>query len=184
MASLTGGVDVSGTIEFSVIERPDVRYLSLHAGESARQKEFGRGDQLLPSGSAQRAFNRRVILVACFPDTLEEWRRQNGGWHRFTPRCLKFFSQMWNRAGLAAIILAFELGNGKQMAQYMCQLQEYFSQPCNPRLPGRDLSFRLLGSVANKPGIWSSMLVDMMIPRLLELRQRNEKKLAEGSVKM
>ena len=26
--------------------------------------------------------------------------------------------------------------------------------------------------------------VDMMIPRLLELRQRNEKKLAEGSVKM
>jgi hypothetical protein len=81
MASLTGGVDVSGTIEFSVIERPDVRYLSLHAGESARQKEFGRGDQLLPSGSAQRAFNRRVILVASFLDTLEEWRRQNGGWH-------------------------------------------------------------------------------------------------------
>jgi hypothetical protein len=26
--------------------------------------------------------------------------------------------------------------------------------------------------------------VDMMIPRLLELRQRNEKKLADGSVKM
>jgi hypothetical protein len=26
--------------------------------------------------------------------------------------------------------------------------------------------------------------VDMMIPRLLELRQRNEKKLAEGSVRM
>jgi hypothetical protein len=31
-------------------------------------------------------------------------------------------------------------------------------------------------------GIFRS--VDMMIPRLLELRQRNEKKLADGSVKM
>jgi hypothetical protein len=40
MACLTCGVDVLDTIEFSLIERPDVRYLSLQAGESAPQKEY------------------------------------------------------------------------------------------------------------------------------------------------
>jgi len=93
MACLTCGVDILDTIEFSVIERPDVRYLSLQAGESALQKEYGRGDRLLPPGSEQRIFTRRVIFVACFPYGWEERLWRNGGWHRFTPRSRKFFSQ-------------------------------------------------------------------------------------------
>src|SRR5215510_10165261 len=72
------------------------------------------------------------MVVACFPDGREERRRRNGGWHRLTPRCRKFFSQYETEQDWPQSCWHVNYGKGKQMSQYMRHLQEYFSQPCNP----------------------------------------------------
>jgi hypothetical protein len=62
----------------------------------------------------------------------------------------------------------------------------HFIQPFSltfAALPGPEAAEEVITMIHSVTGgIFRS--VDMMIPRLLELRQRNEKKLAEGSVKM